>query len=46
MMDTFKTIDTPIYVNVTTCVVISVHVSRDLSIDSDLCYDSYTKRNT
>jgi len=46
MMDTFKTINTPIYVNVTTCVVISVHVCRDLSVDSDLSYDSCIKRNT
>jgi len=30
MMDTFMTIDTPIYINVTTCIVISVHVCRDL----------------
>jgi len=30
MMDTFMTIDTPIYMNVTTCILISVHVCRDL----------------
>jgi len=26
MMDTFMTIDTPMYMNVTTCIVISDHV--------------------